>query len=622
MHSVPFLVPALAFAVAFLISLALTPAVRAWARAVGIIANPTLDRWHQKPTALLGGVAIYGAFVGGMTISLLLSGGSGERSTFGAVHLGVLASSSLMFVVGLVDDRLKLRPASKLIAQGVAAAIVVSLGVVYPLTPWAVVNALATVFWFLALTNALNLLDNMDGVAVGVAGIAAAVLAFSFASEGEWALAAVCMALAGAVAGFLPFNFNPASIFMGDSGSLFIGSLLAGLGAAYPTTASGSIVSVLFVPALIVAIPILDTLLVTVTRTLAGRSISVGGRDHTSHRLVAMGLSQRQTALLLYTVAGVGGGAALVLRNMGAAIALPVGAVILAGLVVCAAYLGGMHKYDDDGQLPPRATLLVSNLFHKRRAAEVLLDLVLFAVAYSTAYLIRYDGAPPPDQAAILSGTLAVAVVSKSVAFGTMGVYRGTWQHLSVKDVHRLGKAALLGSLLTTAALVFFFRGDHFARGILIVDALLVGLLTIGARASFRSLDSVRHSLDQSGAPALIYGAGRGGELVLRHLRARPELRLRPVGFLDDNASKANWLIHGVPVVGGFEQLAGVVARTRTRTVVVGTGKLRPARMEELRQACRALDVQLLKLEVELRPVATASTAPPERAVRSVAQRA
>lgn len=621
MSGSPLLVPALSFLAALVVALGLTPLVRARARAAGMVARPTADRWHQKPTALLGGMAIYGGFVAGMAVALLLPGGF-DRIASGPVYAGLLGAPTLMFLVGLLDDKVKLRPSTKLIAQGVGAALVVSLGVVYPLTPWPAVNVLATVFWFLALTNALNLLDNMDGMAAGVGGIAALFLAVTFAWEGEWALTAVCMALAGATAGFLPFNFNPASIFMGDSGSLFIGSLLAGLGAAYPTTASGSIVAVLFVPALIVIIPILDTLLVTTTRTLAGRSISVGGRDHTSHRLVAMGLSQRQTALLLYTFAIVGGGVAVLLRTMDAAVALPAGAVFLAGLVVFAAYLGGMHKYADDGQVPPRAAVLVTNLLHKRRAAEVVLDLVLFAVAYQGAYLIRYDGTPPPDQAQILAGTLALTVVSYSVAFGVMGVYRGTWQHLSLKDVHRIAKAALLGGLLTTSALVFFFRGEYFARGILVIDVLLVALFTVGIRASFRSLDAVRDSLDQRGAPVLVYGAGKGGELTIRHLRATPELRMRPVAFLDDDDGKHKWLIHGVAVVGGFGYLARAVEGTRARAVVVGTGKLPPERMEELREACRRLDVQLLQLHTELRPVPTAPpSAPPAPAPAAVPER-
>jgi UDP-GlcNAc:undecaprenyl-phosphate GlcNAc-1-phosphate transferase len=534
----------------------------------------------------------------------------------------VLASSTIMFLVGLADDKLRLRPSTKLIAQGVAAAVAVSLGVVYPLTPWPVVNVLATVFWFLALTNALNLLDNMDGVAAGVGAIAAAFLAATFLVEGQWALAAVCLALAGAAFGYLPYNFNPASIFMGDSGSLFMGSLLAGLGAAYPTTASGSIVSVLFVPALIVIIPILDTLLVTITRTLAGRSISVGGRDHTSHRLVAMGLSQRQTALLLYAFAALGGVAAMLLRDLRPEMGLIVGAVFLVVLLVFAAYLGGLHTYADEGHVPRRATLLITDLLHKRRAAEVLLDLVLFALAYQGAYLVRYDGAPPPGQAELFAATLAVAVVCKSVAFGILGVYRGSWRHVTVQDVLRLGQATLLGSLLTVASLVFFFREADFARGILVVDALLAGLLAVTVRASFRSLELVRYSLDLSGAPALVYGAGRGGELAVRELRGNAELRLRPVAFLDDDPTKARRLIHGVPVLGGEEDVVRAVRETGARTLILGTRKLSAARAARLRDECRALNVELVELRVEFHRVLAADGAAPVPAPAPVPARA
>src|SRR5687767_4079448 len=209
-----------------------------------------------------------------------------------------------MFLTGLVDDRFHLRPSSKLVMQALAAAIVVTAGVVYPLTPWTSVNSLATVFWFIALTNALNLLDNMDGVAAGVAALAALFLAITFGIQGGGGeLVALSAALAGAALGFLPYNFHPASIFMGDSGSLFLGALIASVGAAYPSSASVSIVPVLFVPVFIAVIPILDTLLVTVTRTLAGRPISSGGRDHTAHRLVALGLRERQVAMMLYAFA-------------------------------------------------------------------------------------------------------------------------------------------------------------------------------------------------------------------------------------------------------------------------------------------------------------------------------
>jgi UDP-GlcNAc:undecaprenyl-phosphate/decaprenyl-phosphate GlcNAc-1-phosphate transferase len=592
----------LPLAAAFLAALALTPVIRAVARSAGLIAAPSKDRWHAKPTALLGGAAVYGGFLVGIAVALLAVGDASTMwETLGRPGLGILLGSSLMFLVGLADDRLRLRPSTKLIFQGLAAAIVISFGVIYPVTPWTVVNVLVTFFWFLALTNALNLLDNMDGVAVGVAAVAALFLAMTFFWEGAIVLAAVCMALAGAALGFLPYNFHKASIFMGDSGSLFIGGLLASLGAAYPATAPASIISVLFVPAAIVIIPILDTLLVTVSRTLAGRPISVGGRDHTSHRLVAMGLSERQVALLLYAFAAGGGLLAMVLRGASGAVGLSLGAVFLVGLLAFAAYLGKLHSYSPTETPAGRVTWLISDLLHKRRAFEVVLDLILFAVAYQAAYLLRWDGRIPAEQLVLLEPTIAIAVACKLGAFGVLGVYRGSWHQLSIRDVHRLAEATVLGSLLTVVVLTFLFPTGEFSRSVFILDGMLVALLTTATRASFRTLDLVQHSLKRGGTPVLLYGAGKAGELVVRELQANPELGMRPVGFLDDDPAKHGRLVLGYPVLGGGRDAAAFLRRREIRKVIVCSKKLQDAAVEELCAICRSLDVEMLELEMQFR---------------------
>ena len=603
----------LPFISAFLGALILTPLVRGFARAIGLIAKPSSDRWHEKPTALLGGVAVYGGFVVGALVAATTLSDDIRSSvlSLGRGGGGILVASTLMFLVGLVDDKLRLRPTTKLICQSLAAAIVISLGVLYPVTPWVIANVLITFFWFLALTNALNLLDNMDGVAVGVAAVASLFLAATFAWEGAWPLAALCLALAGATLGFLPYNFHRASIFMGDSGSLFIGALLAGLGAAYPSAAPASIVSVLFVPALIVIIPIIDTLLVTITRTLAGKPISMGGRDHTSHRLVAMGLSERQVALLLYAFAACGGLLAIVLRGTSAGVGFVVGGVFLVVLLLFAAYLGRLHVYSPAERPPPRATLLISDLLHKRRAFEVVLDIILFAVAYQGAYLLRWDGRLPAEQVGVFESTLAIAVVSKLAAFGVMGVYRGASHQVGLADVHRLARATLLGGLVTFACMAFFFPTAPFPRTVIMIDGLLVGLLVTGARASFRSLDLVRHSLNQESTPVLLYGAGRGGELLLRELVSNASLALRPIGFLDDNPAKRGRLIHGYPVLGSMEDVTAIVAQRPVAKILVSARDVPDDRLDALRITCQELGLELLQLHLELKPLPTAGLSLP-----------
>jgi UDP-GlcNAc:undecaprenyl-phosphate/decaprenyl-phosphate GlcNAc-1-phosphate transferase len=585
-----------------LTTLCLTPLVRRQAHSFGLVAKPVADRWHMKATPMMGGVAVFGGFLVGCVVALwrLLAGGTSAELISNKGLFGIIIASTMMFVVGLIDDKFKLRPATKLIGQAFAAAIVVSAGVEYPITPWEVVNVLFTVFWLIGVTNALNLLDNMDGVAAGVAAIAAAFLGITFAMDGAPHLAAICFALTGGLLGFLPFNFRPASIFMGDSGSLFIGSLLAGLGAAYPSRASASIVSVLFVPALIVIIPILDTLLVSVARTLAGRPISVGGRDHTSHRLAAMGLTQAQVALLLYAFAALGGALAIVLRGTPPQLGLPIGALFLVGLFIGAAYLSKLHTYEKREQPLGAVTVVVANLLHKRRAFEVLMDLVLFAVSYQIAYLLRWDASVPAQQTLIFARSLALAVAAKSVAFGFLGVYRGDWRQLSMAAAQRLLAGSILGSLITCALLFVLYPAGGFSRSILCLDGMLVLLLTTGARAAFRSIDAIRQ---RPGQAVLIYGAGKGGEFAVREMLSNPALALRPIGFLDDDPRKHGRLVHGFPVVGGLEALNRIVQRRGVRTIVLGSRRIEPAALERLRVACDQLSLDLLQLSLEFQSV-------------------
>jgi UDP-GlcNAc:undecaprenyl-phosphate GlcNAc-1-phosphate transferase len=592
------------FFAALITTLLLTPVVRRVARARGFVAPPSADRWHQAPTALFGGIAIYiGTVVGGVVAYVIARTGASLTEGLSNQTLGIALAATVLFVAGIVDDRYKLRPTSKLVLQGVAAALIVGFGVVFPLTPWEPVNALFTVFWMIMVTNALNLLDNMDGLATGVAAVAALFLAVSFALDGSWTLAAVCAALLGATLGFLRYNFHPASIFMGDSGSLFIGGLLASLGAAYPLNAPRSLLSVLFVPVLIVIIPLADTMFVTFMRTLAGQPISRGGRDHTSHRLVAMGLSESQVALLLYAFAACGGVLALVLHANSGGLALVVGALFLIVLALVAAYLGRMHKYAPaEGPASRRPTVLVTNMLYKRNALELIFDLLLFSAAYAAAYYLRYDNLElAPDQARLLAQSLAIVIACKSVSFGLLGVYRGVWNQLSFADIHRILKAALLGSLLATFAVAFFFRETTFSRSVLIIDAVLTIAFTIGSRASFRSLDRVRERLiHHDGAPTIIYGAGRGGELLARELRTNRHLSLKPVAFVDDDPYKHGRLIAGLPVIAGLDRLSLAIDAHQATGVILSTTSLPDAQLRELKETCCARGVELLEMRLEL----------------------
>jgi UDP-GlcNAc:undecaprenyl-phosphate GlcNAc-1-phosphate transferase len=348
-----------------------------------------------------------------------------------------------------------------------------------------------------------------------------------------------------------------------------------------------------------------DTLLVTTTRTLAGRPISTGGRDHTTHRLVALGLSERQTALLLYAFAALGGGLGVTLgaRTPGLAAVLA-SSLFLVALALCAAYLARRRVYTGaQARENRRMTILVSDLLHKKRAAEFVLDVVLFTLAAYAAYLLRYDGRVPAEQMAVLEQSLAVVVAAYATSFGLLGVYRGDWSRASIADAHRVLKAVGVGALLATACLVLFFRTAYFSRSVLLLNALLVAVLTLGSRLAFRSLDVMRSSFRHAGEPTLIYGAGRRGEIVARELQAHGLLGLRPVGYLDDDPQLAGRVRLGLPVLGTGLDLERVVERHQVTRLVVATGELPRERWEELHRLAATNGVELLRFAFGIEPV-------------------
>jgi len=584
-----------------LAALVATPLVRKLAFRVRVLANPASDRWHKQPTALLGGVAIVLATGVGLAAATLLVGNGWAvrvESAIARPALGVGLSATLMFLVGLVDDVVRLRAQTKFLYQLLAGVTLVSLGAVLPLTPWYVANVLITLFWFVALTNAFNLLDGLDGVAAGVGTIASFFLGISFARQGAWLHASLAWSLTGATLGFLRYNFHPASIFMGDAGSLFIGSVLAGLVVSSPTSATASLVSVLFVPLAIVAVPLVDTTLVTVTRLLAGRPISQGGLDHSTYRLIALGLNESQVALLLCAFAAAGGLVAIFLARLDSGLGLLLGTAFVVAMSLLAAYLGRM-QVATPGEAPTAkaVTLLARNLVYKRRLGELLLDVVLITLAYYGAYRLRFDNELPANYTQAFQSTVGLVIAVKIASFGLFGVYRGAWRYAGIVDLYRI-----VGAVLIAGAAIFAYGEWRVgplseSHSIVYIDALLCAAMVLTSRLSVRSLETVRNwLLRKTGDRVLIYGAGDQGELSLRRLVNHRELDLRPVCFLDDDVRKHGAQIHGVPIVGGLGSLAFAVDRYRIKKIAIGTTKLSSEAVAAVRAFAEGLGLEVVEI--------------------------
>jgi len=245
----------------------------------------------------LGGVAIYVAFA----VALILLG---DRTYVHQV-IGIFLGATLVSFLGVWDDRQPLRPFVKLIGQMAATLILIETGVRVSVFHWPWLNTLVTIFWVVGITNALNLLDNMDGLSGGVAAIASAFFLLLAAMSGQYLVGALTAALFGACLGFLAYNFNPASIFMGDSGSLFLGFMLAAVGIKLRFPDNVSFVTWM-VPVLVLGVPIFDTTLVFVSRLRRGvNPLTAAGKDHLSHRLVReLKASHREAVLMIYLIAG------------------------------------------------------------------------------------------------------------------------------------------------------------------------------------------------------------------------------------------------------------------------------------------------------------------------------
>ena len=586
----------LAVAASFCLALILTPLVRAFARRFGYVAVPKTDRWHKKPTAMLGGAAIWlSVVITCLAFSL--------QTTYGKF---ILLASTLLFLVGLVDDLIHIKPYQKLIGQILGSAYVVYYGLSLPWTGSVLLNMALAIFWLIGITNAINLLDNMDGLASGIAIIAAGFLALSFMNSGQFTEAGVLLVFAAALLGFLVYNSNPASIFMGDCGSMFVGFFLA---SSALTNISGgrsrSFLPVLAVPILVLFIPIFDTTFVTVLRKLSGRAASQGGRDHTSHRLVALGMSERHAVWMLYGFAALSGLLAILVQRARLDVSLAAIAGFTIVLTLVGVYLAGVKVYDKSEEEmamlkdKPLYAFLV-DVSYKRRIFEVFLDMVLITLSYWAAYALNFPQGNPAWQ--LFIRTLPVLVFIKMLVFLVMGVYRGLWRYTSMSDLIVFGKAVVLSSVACLLLILFAFRFEGFSRKVFIVDLVIMFLFLAGSRMAFRVFRQLLPAVNkQNGRRVLIYGAGDGGELLLRELRNNRELHLAPVGFVDDDPAKSGKVIHGLRVFGGNGDLSAICMQHEVDEVVISSLKMTEERIQEVLRCCseRHITVKRMRITME-----------------------
>jgi len=601
------------FGLSFFLSLMLTPLMRRLAIRWGRVAVPKDNRWHRKETALLGGVSIFAAM---MSVWVLATGLT-NWSALGQPFLVMILCAAGIFFLGLADDILNMDPQHKLAGQVIIAAILIWFGYRLGWTESKTINLILSIIWIVGITNAFNLLDNMDGLAPGIALIAGSFLFLwlwlepvSGPSEVRIAGPALLAlsAYLGAVSGFLVYNFHPASIFMGDAGSLFLGFVLACLTVAGTPSQVGDkgfirLLSIIAIPVLILFIPILDTGFVSLMRKLFRRPISQGGRDHSSHRLVAIGLSEKKAVLVLYAFSTASGLMALAINRLSAGISLVLIAIYLLFIVFFWIYLARVKVYSESsilsGEISGLVTPLLIDITFKRRIFEVLLDLVLITVAYYAAYLLRFEGDIGPNFDFFLH-SLPIVIACQILFFYAFGIYRGVWENTSVRDLISYGKAITAGTVLPILILLFIYRFYSFSRAVFVIYWGLMVIMVSLSRLSFRLLDEGIRGTHPEGRRVLVYGAGLGGQMVLREIESNRDLGLTVAGFMDDNSRIQRTRIRGYPVFGGFKDLDRIISEQRIQEIIISFKINRSEKRKELKRWCEDTGAQVEIKELRL----------------------
>jgi UDP-GlcNAc:undecaprenyl-phosphate GlcNAc-1-phosphate transferase len=565
-----------------------------------LVAVPSDQRWHDQPTPLFGGVGIFAGFLASVSLALATSAveWSGELG-------GILAGVTIVFLAGLVDDLWHLSPIAKLAAQITAAVVVLASGLNVEVVGNDVLAWAIGLVWLVGITNAFNLLDNMDGLAATLAIVSCAYFAIDAVTEHENdTVLVLALALGLACAGFLPFNLRPrrgAAVFMGDSGSLVIGFALASLALAASWTVAGTTVATILLPLLVLAIPILDTTLVTIARLVEKRPVTQGGRDHTSHRLVYYGLSETKAVLLLAIVASAIGATALAYNVLDNGRLTAIGVLVTFVLLVqFGSFLSDLEERSRRGVEGPEPSLWRALIFEPRRLVEVLADFVVICASFLAAYLLAVGGTGTEYERSVYLSALPVLLAARYVLFVALGVYRRVWRYATARDVVPI-VIGCFGSALAAYLILIALRpiGSFPAVQIFVIDAILCTVLVGASRLALRLLPE---TLAQRGdrTRVLIVGAGRAGRGLARELRDGREARV--VGFLDDNPRVRRRRILGISVVGSLEEADRAIASSRAEEVLVTIPAARADRLVAVTRAAEhaGIPCRTVRRHVEL----------------------
>ena len=618
------------FVLAAVFSFALTPLVRFLASRFGAMDLPGERKIHSRPIPRLGGISIFFIFYSLLFVSIHLDffyfpAGSLEKINF----WWLLAGSGIVLCLGAVDDFKRMPSGVKFFFQIIAGLTValtayrietISLPLgIFDLGIWSIP---LTVFWVVGITNAVNLLDGLDGLAAGTCFIVSIALFGISLLNQDIPLALVSVILAGSILGFLRHNFYPASIFLGDSGAYFLGFILSVL--SLQTSMKGTTTVAILVPIIALGLPIMDTALSMIRRLLKslhimkidseknvikffyldGWSIFRADRDHIHHHLIKIGLTQRRAVGFLYGISLVLGALALstvYFKNINHA--------VLLSTIVIAFYIGIRRLGYDDIQILKNGALLP--LFDipvvSRRFLRVFIDIAIVAFSYYLAFLLRFEGDFSPKIKDYYLSTLPLVLGTKVAVFHIAGLYRGAWKYASVADLIRMARVVVFGCMGSAGLLMIMPTVGIHSRAVLLIDFNLLLLFVVGSRSSFRVLEYLHASTNSlMGKVVLILGAGKGGVAAAKEFQNNPGMGMKPFGFLDDDPRIQGKHVNGYPVLGTLDSLKGLLEKRFVNEVILSIRDISQEKLERISEVCASYEIPLLRFQIGLEDISAA----------------
>jgi len=554
-----------------------------------LVALPSGERWHDRPTPTFGGVGIFAGFLAGTALALAVAAVHGSSELW-----GILGGCALLFAAGLIDDVRHLPPLAKLVAQFGAAAIVVGSGLRVEVIGNDVLAVAVALVWLVGITNAFNLLDNMDGLAASLAAIACAYFVIDAATEHpNRAVLVLSLALGCACLGFLPLNLRPggrATVFMGDSGSQVLGFALASFSLASSWKVAGTTLATMLLPLLVLAIPILDTTLVTIVRLIERRPVSQGGKDHTSHRLVYYGLSETNAVILLSLLALALGATGLAYNVLGNPLVTVVGLLVTMVLLVqFASLLTDLEERSRRGTSEGVPSVLRA-LWQPRRLIEVVADFVVMCTSFFVSYALLTDGLGGTGQRNVFLQSLPIVLGLRYVSFVSAGIYRRIWRFASVHDLIAIAAACVVSGAAALGVVSLLWPLNGFDWKVFPLDAVLCAVLVSCLRLAVRlrpHAGAPRHEGPRQ--RVLLVGAGRSGRSLARELREDGSVRV--VGFLDDNPSVRRRRVHGIVVLGTLDEARPALESARPDEVLITIPNIGADRLAMVTDACESAGV-------------------------------